>query len=83
MHQISPTGYSDLGFKKCSRGRNLRTSAFEGAASRRGRGWGVRGKGKGEMWRGPESGLPGARGGSQRAWVGEAQFSTTLVRYDR
>ena len=53
--------YSDLGFDKFSRGRNPRTPAFEGAASRRGRGWGGRGKeGRGGegMWRGPESGLP-------------------------
>ena len=34
------------------------------------RGKGKGGEGKGErMWRGPESGLPGARAGSRRAWA--------------
>jgi len=52
---------------------------FWGGRFAAGEGWGGRGKGrdgregewKGEgMWRGPESGLPGARAGSRRACVG-------------
>jgi len=57
-----PLHYTAIGFKTFSRGE---TPAFEGAASRRGRGLAGRGRrregrerGREGMWRGLESGLP-------------------------
>ena len=85
MHQNLT--YSDLGFKKISRGRNPRTPLLTGplrggeGLEREGEGKGREREGTGEgMWRGPKSGLPrGPRWLSAGLLSGNTLASTNVV----